>query len=264
MSKRIVLLSLTALSLGLTACQEPIEETQETVEQIETTEPAKHVDDSSEENDREDVTAQPEESNHEEEYAKQLDHAKAQLDSDQLDAAAGTLSALLQNDLSAYPDLQTEAETLKAEIEQQQAEAARQVAGASTESSDYSEERQSSIITEQFEAETGKALTEASDEELGAWLDEREQENEPAGDLSKEETEDLAFSLFLNKQALTSENYFYFVNQEDAEWVQIEAREAVEQDGVEWSNLIGLYRVNIDTEDIQKLDSVSGVYESVE
>lgn len=261
MSKRIILLSVTALSLGLTACQEPIEETQEPVEQVEeveeTTEP---VDETPETDDGEEIT---EESQTNEDYTKQLDHARAQYETDQLAEAAGTLSTLLQQDLSAYPDIQTEAEALKAEIEQKQAEAARQVAGASTESSIYSEERQSSLMAEQFEAETGQAIDEVSDEELGLWLEEKNKETETTGDLSKEETEDLAFDLFLENQSLTGESYFYFVNQEEEDWVQIEVREAVEQDGVEWSNLIGIYRVNVVSEEIQKLDSISGVYDSV-
>lgn len=261
MSKKMILLSVTALSLGLTACQEPIEEAQEPAEQVEHIEEVEETAVSVDEaNDEEDIT----EESQQEDYASQLDHAKAQLHSDQLDAAAGTLSALLQNDLSAYPSIQSEAATLKADIEQQQAEAARQVAGASTESSEYAAERQSSLIQEQYEAETGKELSEASDEDLGAWLEEREQETDATSALSKEEIEDRAFNLFLDKQVTNPEGYFYFVNKEDDDWVQIEVRETVEQDGVEWSNLIGLYRVNSENEEIQKLDSVSGVYESVD
>ena len=50
----------------------------------------------------------------------------------------------------------------------------------------------------------------------------------------------------------------------DDQWVSIEVRETVKQDGVEWSNLIGLYRYDLQTDSIEKMDSVTGEYQTVE
>lgn len=270
MSKRILLLTLTALTLSLTACQESNGETPGAVQPTEEESPQEETDktDGSLNVDLEETDEVPkleEVKEDETDYRKQFDHAKEQFDAKQWDAAAGTLSTLLEKDLNAYPILQAQAQDLKEELDKQLAEIAREVAGASTEVSEYAEERQSSLIAEQYLEATGKEMTEATDEELGTWLAAREEEKEEkAGELTKEEAEDRAFEILLAHQESEATNYFYFVNQEDTDWVKIEVRESVEQDGVEWSNLIGMYRMNSETEEIQKLDSVSGIYETLE
>lgn len=210
------------------------------------------------------------------EYQDMLDQAQAQFDADQTDEAAGTLSILLKNDLSSFPELQSEAENLLEEVNVAQAEKARQAAGASSDKTEYQTERQSSVLSEEYLADTGESIEEATDEELGNWLTQREAEVKENEEKAEEETtpgsqfatdaeaEDYAFEQVMNRLELTNENYSYFVDKTDEEWVTVEVRETVEQDGVEWSNMIGLYRFNLNDEHIEKLDSVTGEYQTVE
>ncbi|WP_225744565.1 hypothetical protein [Marinilactibacillus sp. Marseille-P9653] len=216
-------------------------------------------------------------------YQAELDQAQAQYDNEQLDESAGTLSVLLKEDLTEYQAIKDEAEGLLEKVTLAQAEQARQVAGASSDKTEYQTERSSSVLAEKYLAETGQSIEAATDEELGSWLsaqDKKAEETSSSSETDSEETteteaepenkfatdeeaEDYAFDQLIGRLGLSNENYSYFVNKTDDQWVTIEARESMEQDGVEWSNMIGMYRYNLENDSIEKLNSVSGNYENV-
>lgn len=278
MKKRQYIIPLVALSLSLSACQadeaepdtsSPVPTEEAADEEGATTDPA-----TSEVNDDEQIPTEGEPTDPN--YAL-LEQAKSEYYGGELDAAAGTLSRLLRNDLTENELLQAEAEDLKEEISQQQAEEARETAESQTETA-YPEERQSALLREEYEAATNQPLSEASDAELEAWLAEKEaQAAEPAIEeedgaesetaeqnaMTKEEAENYAFEQVLERAELEEENYFYFVNHSEENWVQVEARESVEHDGVTFSNLIGIYRYNVETDEMQELDSITGEYNTL-
>ncbi|OJF92201.1 hypothetical protein [Alkalibacterium sp. 20] len=272
MKNRKYIVPLVALSFGLAACQ---------ADEAETSTP---TEESSSENESstDKVTSElvdDEELLTEEEPADPnydlLEQAKDEYYSGELDAAAGTLSRLLQNDLSDNELLKAEAEDLKEEISQQQAENAKAAAEIQV-ASEFTEERQSTLLSEEFEEAKEQSLSEATDEELESFLTEKEvQKTEPLVDaeatettekiaMTKQEAENHAFEQVLDRAVVEGENYFYFVNYAQENWVQVEAREAVEQDGVTFSNLIGIYRYNVETDEIQKLDIITGEYNTLE
>lgn len=287
MKKRHYIIPFVALSLSLAACQadgaetdasSPVPSEQASDDEGTTTDPS-----SSEITEDEEIPTEPETTDPN--YAL-LEQAKDEYHTGELDAAAGTLSLLLQNDLSDNELLQAEAEDLKAEISQQQAENAKEAAESQAETA-YPQERQSSLLSEEYEAAGNESIEEATDAELEAWLAEKEaQADEPVIEeveeeineeaeseeqpettektvMTKEEAENYAFEHVLERAELEGENYFYFVNHSEESWVQVEARESVEQDGVTFSNLIGIYRYNVETDDMQKLDIVTGEYNTV-
>lgn len=280
MKNRKYIVPLIALSFGLAACQADETDSSTPVPTEETTnEEGTETDNTaSEVKDDEEIPTEgePTDPNY-----VMLEQAKDEYYSGELDAAAGTLSRLLQNDLSENELLKAEAEDLKEEISQQQAENAKALAEIQV-ASEYKEERQSTLLSEEYEAAKEQSLSEATDEELGSFLTEKEVEkNEPVVDaeaadetdttesseknaMTKEEAENYAFEQVLTRDEVEGENYFYFVNYSEENWVQVEAREAVEQDGVTFSNLIGIYRYNVATDEMQKLDIITGEYKTSE
>lgn len=212
-------------------------------------------------------------------FQSMMDQAQAQYDAGKLDEAAGTLSVLLKEDLTNDPDVKKEAEELLEEINLAQSEQAKQVAEESSDKAGYQTERQSSVLGEEYLAATGQSIEEATDEDLGEWLAAREanveakvaenstEESETADQktfASDEAAEDYAFNQATERLQLNKEGYSAFVDRTDEQWISIEVRETVEQDGVEWSNMIGMYRYNLETDGIEKLDSITGEYQVVE
>ncbi|WP_423188603.1 hypothetical protein ACO1PF_08370 [Alkalibacterium sp. f15] len=270
MKNRKYIVPLVALSFGLAACQADETETSTPTEESSIENESNTDKATSELVDDEKIPTEGEPTDPD--YAL-LEQAKDEYYSGELDAAAGTLSRLLQNDLSDNELLKAEAEDLKEEIGQQQAENAKAAAEIQV-ASEFKEERQSTLLSEEYEATKEKSLSEATDEELESFLTEKEvQKNEPVVEveaanedalMTKEEAENHAFEQVLERAVIEGENYFYFVNYEQESWVQVEAREAVEQDGVTFSNLIGIYRYNVETDEIQKLDIITGEYNPIE
>ena len=262
MKNKGLIIPIIALSLGLAAC-----ETSETDPETETptgenTEQDGSTTDSATSGVREEDQIPTESVPDDPDYAL-LDQAKKEYYSGELDAAAGTLSRLLQKDLSDKELLEAEAEHLKEEISEQQAENAR-VDSENQNGSVYSEERQSSLLMEQYESDTGQSMSEATDDELEAWLVQREKADVTDSGMNKDEAEALAFEQVRERVEIEGENYFSFVEHEDGDWVNVEVRESVKQDGVTFSNLIGLYRYNIETEELLKLDVITGEYTGLE
>ncbi|MER2064580.1 MAG: hypothetical protein ABS873_07995, partial [Alkalibacterium sp.] len=260
MKNRGLLIPLLAVSLGLAACQGNETESgadlplEESVEEEETSQGNTSSDGDSEDTEDTDSSSDTAitETDAEEEGSSEgeaidpdhalLEQAKGEYTSGELDAAAGTLSRLLQQNLSDKKLLLAEAEDLKEQISREQAEAARETEDAQAETA-YPAERQSALVNEEFETQTGQPLNESTDEELEAWLAEQEaQKSEPvqtdqtaeeeqadSADMTKEEAERYALDQVLKRADIEQDNYFYFVNHSKESWVQVEAREAVEQ-----------------------------------
>ena len=262
MKNRRLLIPLLALSLFLAACASSETEPETETPTGENAEQEGSTTDSATSGVREEDQIPTESVPDDPDYAL-LDQAKKEYYSGELDAAAGTLSRLLQKDLSDKELLEAEAEHLKEEISEKQAENARMDSETQNDSV-YSEERQSSLLTEEYEAATGQSMSEATDDELEAWLDQREEADVTDSGMTKDEAEALAFEQVRERVEIEGENYFSFVEQEDGDWVKVEVRESVEQDGVTFSNLIGLYRYNVETEELLKLDVITGEYTELE
>lgn len=272
MPKRLLVLSTLLLSLGLSACQGDTEETMTEDEVSETaildTASADSAEDDELTNEPEAEMAEEVEANDEADHEKNevlielLTQAEKEYEAEHYDAAAGTMSKLFKYDLSDYSDLAEKADSLNASIQSIQASNA----SSTNQESAYKEERQSAILAEEFLTATGQSIETASDDDLSTWLSEKEAEKDAQNserDWTKEEAENYAFDQLIILEELNYENYFFFVNMTADDWVQLEAREAVEQDGVTWSNLIGLYRYNVSTDELQKLDAVTGEYETI-
>lgn len=212
-------------------------------------------------------------------YQDWLNQAQAQVDAGQPDAAAGTLAELLNEDLSEYPGIQASAEQLLDEVNRVLAEEAREVAGSVAEGSAYAEERQSTTLAEEYLEDTEESLAEATDEEIEVWLEQREAARVEAEQVAEEteeeeaenaprfatkaEAEDYAFEQTMAQLSIESENIFSFVSQQEDGWVQIEIRENQEEEGLEWSTMIGIYRYNVETDVLEVRDAVTGAYEEV-
>ncbi|GEK89037.1 hypothetical protein AB4027_02945 [Alkalibacterium putridalgicola] len=275
MKNKRLILPMIALSLGLAACQDTTEDTGTETPTEETSDENGSTTDSATSGINDDEAIPTEGEPSDPDYAL-LEQAKEEYYGGNLDAASGTLSRLLQKDLSDKELLEAEAEDLKEEISQQQAEEASETAESQADSA-FKEERQSALLSEEYKAATGKDLSEATDEEIEAWLTERDAEkNEPAqgetageesmpeSNMTRAEAENYAFEQVIERAEIDEENYFYFVNYTEDNWVQVEARESVEQDGVTFSNLIGMYRYNVSTDEMQKLDVITGDYNTIE
>lgn len=272
MSKRLFVLSTLVLSLGLTACQGETEATLADDEVMETEAFDSESNDSTETEESADESegeveeleeAEEGQDDYQAEIEQFLEQAEKQFAADQFDAAAGTLSKLFQYNLSDHEELAEKAEAMKADIQVVQAEKA----NADLEESAFEKERQSALLAEEYLNATGESIETASDEELENWFESEAAEDQPGNqeiEWTKEEAENYAFDQLIILENLNFENYFFFVNMTDDEWVQLEAREAVDQDGVTWSNLIGLYRYNVLTDELQKLDTVTGEYDTIQ
>jgi hypothetical protein len=266
MKNKRLILPMIALSLGLAACQDTTEDTGTETPTEETSDENGSTTDSATSGINDDEAIPTEGEPSDPDYAL-LEQAKEEYYGGNLDAASGTLSRLLQKDLSDKELLEAEAEDLKEEISQQQAEEASETAESQADSA-FKEERQSALLSEEYKAATGKDLSEATDEEIEAWMTERDAESDgeeaEGSDMTRAEAENLAFEQVIERADIDEENYFYFVNYTEDNWVQVEARESVEQDGVTFSNLIGMYRYNVSTDEMQKLDVITGDYNTIE
>lgn len=275
MKNRRLILPLIALSLGLAACGDT-----ETDMGTETP-----TEDSSEENGSSndsatsgvnDDEAIPTEGEATDPDYALLEQAKEEYYSGDLNAAEETLNQLLENDLSDKELLEAEAEDLLEEISQQLEESDAGDASAIADLN-FVNERQSMIMHEEYEAATGQPLSKATDEQLETWLAQQEvQKSHPAkgeeasesetpdpSSMTEEEAENYAFEQVLERAEVQDENYFYFVNHSEEDWVQVEVRETATQGDVIFSNLIGMYRYNLETDEIKELNINTGEYRTV-
>src|SRR5699024_5790826 len=202
-----------------------------------------------------------------------LQEARTQFEKGEWDAAAGTLSILLQNDLSEETELKKEAETLQNEVSQAQAKDKKnETLTQVTQSTKYKTERYSSLAAQEFSQDTGGDITTADDKEIEEWLaskkvdDERrvssKDSEETDHDAAVEEMEEQEQVLkeITEKANIDPAGHEFFLIKTDAHHYQVEIRQPHAVDGVEVSNMIGIFRYDFDSKMLEKMDPVTGEY----
>ncbi|WP_035445127.1 hypothetical protein [Atopococcus tabaci] len=267
---------LLASTLVLTACgtqtQEAGEDTAETVNTAQ-------VDTSQSSAEQVDTASQPvEETDVEATYENMLAQGREEYEAGLLDAAGGTLTLLLENDLSQYEAIETEALDLQEEIKAAQAEKAREEMETVPEETAYATERQSVLAAEEFNKATGEDIQSVSDEEIGAWLDEKEQAeaekiqasatedtSEAESVLSEEELlqqeQQAVLESVIRQLGLEPEGRQFFLVKTDEQTYQVEIRQPHAVEDVEISNMLGIFEYNMETGTLKKMNPVTGEYE---
>jgi len=216
-------------------------------------------------------------------YRGMLAQGREEYEAGLLDAAGGTITVLLQNDLSEYSELEAEAASLQEEIKTAQAEAAREKQETQPEESAYETERQSELAAEEFNKATGTDIQSASDEEIEQWLAEKEQaeveqinqttqdeepdteENEP--EVTEEELllqeQESVLDAVMDQLAMNPEGHEFFLVKIDEQTYQVEIRQPHAVEDVEISNMIGIFEYNMENETLKKMNPITGEFEEV-
>ncbi|WP_277630270.1 hypothetical protein [Atopococcus tabaci] len=215
----------------------------------------------------------------EETYEDMLAQGREEYEAGLLDAAGGTLTLLLENDLSQYSAIETEALELQEEIKAAQAEKAREEMDTLPEETEYATERQSVLAAEEFNKATGEDIQSVSDEEIGAWLDEKEQAeaekiqasatedtSEAESVLSEEELlqqeQQAVLESVIRQLGLEPEGRQFFLVKTDEQTYQVEIRQPHAVEDVEISNMLGIFEYNMETGTLKKMNPVTGEFEN--
>lgn len=227
----------------------------------------------------------------EEIYQNMYDDSLVLFESEKYSEAGGTIDLLLQNDLSEYPDLEAKAQELRDEISSVQAQTIKEEPTYElVENSAYKDERNSVLISQDFANDTGNDILEVSDEEIETWLASKEQETsqpevsqsesssestESAESTETEESESVETALtpeeeeiFVLEQVIAQtgispENNQFFTSKLDDDTYQVEIRNSHEVDGVEISNMVGMFEYTLSAEQVKRMNPVTGEYEVV-
>lgn len=224
----------------------------------------------------------------EEIYQNMYDDGLILFESEKYSEAGGIIDLLLQNDLSEYADLEAQAQELREKISSAQVETIKEEPTYElVENSAYKDERNSVLISEDYMKATGKSIMEASDEEIETWLASKEQETsqpevnqsqsnsesesteteesestEPA--LTPEEEEVFVLEQVVALTGISPENNQFFTSKLDEDTYQVEIRNSHEVDGVEISNMVGMFEYTLSTNEVEKMNPVTGEYEVVD
>jgi len=205
-----------------------------------------------------------------------IDKATSQLNNGALDKAALTIRTLEEE----QGDSLTENEVSQIEEIKQNIDSEKMTQAETNQPSEYQEVRQSSVMKEKFEETTGENLEDASDEEVETWLNEQDtsgSENTPQNNTEEnnqnknqdsssnqpktdEELKNYALNQVTEQTGLLSENYAYFVDLQEDNWVTVEIREEHSDGATEWTTMVGLYRYNVETDTLEKMDPVTGEF----
>ena len=223
----------------------------------------------------------------EEIYQNMYDDSLVLFESEKYSEAGGTIDLLLQNDLSEYPDLEAKAQELRDEISSVQVETIKEEPTYElVENSAYKDERNSVLISQEYANDTGNDILEVSDEEIETWLASKEQETsqpeisqsqssestesteteesesaEPA--LTPEEEEIFVLEQVIAQTGISPENNQFFTSKLDDDTYQVEIRNSHEVDGVEISNMVGMFEYTLSAEQVKRMNPVTGEYEVV-
>lgn len=268
---------LLASTLVLTACgtqtQEAGEDTAETVSTAQVDTSQKSTDSQADS-----ASQTAEETGLEETYEDMLAQGREEYEAGLLDAAGGTLTLLLENDLTQYSAIETEALELQEEIKAAQTEKARETMETVPEETEYATERQSVLAAEEFNKATGEDIQSVPDEEIGAWLVEKEQAeaeqlqpsatedtSEAEPELTEEELlqqeQQVVLESVISQLGLEPEGRQFFLVKTDERTYQIEIRQPHAVDDVEISNMIGIFEYNMETESLKKMNPITGEFE---
>ncbi|WP_414839500.1 hypothetical protein [Carnobacterium sp. TMP28] len=207
-----------------------------------------------------------------------------QFESGKLDEAAGTIELVLENDLTDYPKLETQVTELKTKINTAQADKVKtDKTSEILEESAYKTERVSNLAATEFKQTTGKDIKTASDQEIKTWLVEKEatessatfsSENtssssvsssssiasEKAPVISLEEERIMVLEKVIAITGISAKDNQFYSSKEDKTTYQIEIRHAHKVDEVEISNMVGLFKYDISTKILMKMDPITGKY----
>ncbi|MBM6615994.1 hypothetical protein JTF06_13965 [Desemzia sp. RIT804] len=225
----------------------------------------------------------------EEIYQNMYDDSLILFESGKYSEAGGTIDLLLQNDLSEYADLEAKAQELRAEISSAQVESIKEEPTYElVENSAYKAERNSVLISQEYADATGNDILEASDEEIETWLANKEQEMNQSEDnqsqsssestesteseesgstetvLTPEEEEIFVLEQVIALTGISPENNQFFTSKLNEDTYQVEIRNSHEVDGVEISNMVGMFEYSLSTEEVKKMNPVTGEYEIVD
>lgn len=219
----------------------------------------------------ESTSSQAEESSTEEislqeEYNEIYTDGLAQYDAGKYDEAAGTIGLLLQNDLSQYEELKIKAVSLEEKINLVQAEEAQadEEATAIIEKSTYKTERTSDLANSEFTEATGKDINTVSDDEISTWISDKEAEVEEVLKETTQATPEEEMTEVLNQvvaiSGIAAEDNQFYATKTDEQTYTIEIRHSHEVDGVGISNMVGMFKYDLTTKELQKMDPLTGEY----
>lgn len=218
-------------------------------------------------------------------YRTMYEASLAQFENGKLDEAAGSIEIVLEDDLSDYPELKTQAMELKTKINTAQAEKAKSDETAMIiENSIYKTERVSELAATEFKAATGHDIKSASDDDIKTWLDEKEatensatassesvavssesaSSNSVSSDnthvISLEEERNSVLEKIVALTGISAKDNQFYSSKEDENTYQVEVRHAHEVDGVGISNMVGMFKYDLLTETLMKMDPLTGEY----
>lgn len=223
---------------------------------------------------------QPEESVYRSMYQASL----AQFENGKLDEAAGTIENVLESDLSGDTELKEQATELKIKINTAQAE---KVKSDETvvllENSAYKTERVSDLAATEFKEATGEDIKSVSDDKIKTWLAEKEvTENSTTASsiassentissssvssstapvISAEEERIMVLEKIIALTGISAQDNQFYSSKEDENTYQVEVRHSHEVDEVEISNMVGMFKYDLLTETLMKMDPLTGEYD---
>jgi predicted glutamine amidotransferase len=224
-------------------------------------------------------------------YRSMYQASLAQFKNGKLDEAAGTIEIVLENDLSDDSELKTQATELKTKINTAQAEKVKSdETVALLENSAYKTERVSNLAATEFKEATGQDIKSASDDKIKTWLAEKEAaENSATASsvtsstassmassestvsnssvssstvpaISTEEERIMVLEKIIALTGISARDNQFYSSKEDEKTYQVEVRHAHEVDGVEISNMVGMFKYDLLTETLMKMDPITGEY----
>ncbi len=209
----------------------------------------------------------------------------AQFENGKLDEAAGSIEIVLENDLSDYPELKAQATELKTKINTAQAEKVKSDKTAELlENSVYKTERVSELAATEFKDATGQEIKSASDDAIKTWLADKEATENSATTssdsatvssesvssssvsseaipvISAEEERNNVLDKIISLTGISAKDNQFYASKEDENTYQVEVRHAHEVDGVGISNMVGMFKYDLSTETLMKMDPLTGEY----
>ena len=220
-------------------------------------------------------------------YRSMYQASLAQFENGKLDEAAGTIENVLENDLSGDAELKDQATELKIKINTAQAEKVKSdETVALLENSAYKTERVSDLAATEFKEATGQDIKSVSDDKIKTWLAEKEAtENSTTASsitssiassestvrsssvssstapvISAEEERIMVLEKIIALTGISAQDNQFYSSKEDEKTYQVEVRHAHEVDEVEISNMVGMFKYNLLTETLMKMDPLTGEY----
>lgn len=179
-----------------------------------------------------------------------LAQAKEEFEAGHVDAAAGSLKVLEEED-----GLSDEAEKLKNHI--QQAQVADLDAHSPEASDTYKIERHSQIAADDYYQETQEDIKKASDQEIEYWKAASSVQVEKAT-----EKEGSVLDHLIQRLGIQPEDYEFIIQEESDDQVLVEIRQSQAAADAEVSNLIGIFKLDQTTNQLQKLNVLTGEFEN--